>query len=250
VMDELKDGIEYLIPQQYGNYVVQHVVEKGSDEDRELVLSTVQHNLEMYSCNRYASNVVEKCVEFSTDHWRRRILESLISAPRREHKSLMYTLVCDQFGNYVIRKYLSGPCFCSLRLTYFKEKLLDHLGQHEYNILLDNLQPEMSSARRAGCTKQVGSVCTRQGEQRDPASNTLLQIEKKMHRFGPHGYSLHYQHRVQSCAHSSGPSPPPLTFDSRSVQTSYPPSCNGDAIEGAANSRKGSEPSSDRSVNV
>jgi len=104
IMDELKDGITYLIPEQYGNYVVQHIVEHGAEEDRELVLDTVRRNLRSFSCNRYASNVVEKCVMFSNDHWRRCILQSLILHPRREGKSLIFTLVCDQFGNYVIRR--------------------------------------------------------------------------------------------------------------------------------------------------
>lgn len=106
IMNELKDGIAYLIPEQYGNYVVQHIVEHGAEEDRELVLNTVRRNLRAFSCNRYASNVVEKCVMFSNDHWRRCILESLILYPRHEGKSLIFTLVCDQFGNYVIRKCL------------------------------------------------------------------------------------------------------------------------------------------------
>lgn len=104
IMDELKDGIAYLIPEQYGNYVVQHIVEHGAEEDRELVLTVVRRNLRAFSCNRYASNVVEKCVMFSNDHWRRCILESLLYYPRREGKSLISTLVCDQFGNYVVRR--------------------------------------------------------------------------------------------------------------------------------------------------
>ncbi|GAB7345173.1 hypothetical protein MBLNU457_3556t2 [Dothideomycetes sp. NU457] len=212
IMDELKDGITYLIPEQYGNYVVQHIVEHGAAEDRELVLNTVRRNLRAFSCNRYASNVVEKCVMFSNDHWRRRILESLILEPRREGKSLIFTLVCDQFGNYVI------------------QKLLDHLNEPDYGLLLEHLQPELRGARNTNCGKQV------------------MAIEKKMHRYGPRGYALHCQHRIGSCSHLTGSATPSLTTDSRSVQTSYPPSYNGDATEGATNSRKGSEPSSEASV--
>ena len=100
----------------------------------------------------------------------------------------------------------------------------------------------MTQAKRTGCGKQV------------------LAIEKKMHRFPPfrngtasmgpfsgHTYQLplptppfasHYG--------SAATTPPPLTADTQSLQSSAIPSINGDTVEGAGmGSRKGSEFSND-----
>lgn len=91
-----------------------------------------------------------------------------------------------------------------------------------------------------------------------------------MHRFedfvngatpGPsvHYNGIHYQMQLQptmsigmptppsfvSNYTSAATTPPPLTADTQSLQSSCVPSINGDAIEGASASRKGSEQSND-----
>ena len=79
---------------------------------------------------------------------------------------------------------------------------------------------------------------------------SILQIEKKMHRFSLPAYNnMHNDSSTTSYNPSANPTPP-LTSDTRSLRTSYPPSINGDAVEGAPSSRKGSEPSSERGFAV
>lgn len=74
---------------------------------------------------------------------------------------------------------------------------------------------------------------------------TSIQIEKKMHRFNPSYNALHAAD-AGTDQDSAATTPPPLTSDTRSVQTSSVASINGDAIEGAhiiaPGSRKGSVP--------
>lgn len=106
----------------------------------------------------------------------------------------------------------------------------------------------MVQAKRTGCGKQTVS------------------IEKKMHRYDVyrHGgvsnaapYQSRYGHGFQlpvqmpmtmapfaSHYNSAATTPPPLTADTQSVQSSCLPSLNGDAVEGATASRKDSDPAS------
>lgn len=99
----------------------------------------------------------------------------------------------------------------------------------------------MQQAKKTGCGKQVQS------------------IEKKMHRFplpprwngdaNGYGYNT-YQLSVPTPLYgshfaSAANTPPPLTADTQSLQSSTIPSINGDAVEGADRSRKSSDPSSD-----
>lgn len=212
MMRELHTGMASLVGDQFGNYVVQHVVQHGSDVDRSLVLQIVASSFETFSRHKFASNVVEKCLFFGNDAWRKQVVDTLIAGSHRELESMILNLIRDQYGNYVI------------------QKLLDVVSRADYVRLLHHLQPEIAQAKRAGCSKQVGA------------------IEKKMHRFGPYCYNMQADQTHASRATSVGNTPPPLTSDTRSLQTSYPPSINSDAMEGATSSRKGSEPSSERSL--
>lgn len=139
-----------------------------------------------------------------------------------------------------------GWLWCKQRaLTNPTEKLLDTLSPEDYILFLDMLQPAMNQAKRTGCGKQV------------------LSIDKKMHRFDAYrggglpvtapfnhpGFHMplptpHFASNLASAATT----PPPLTADTQSLQSSALPSVNGDAVEGAALSRKGSGQSSETGI--
>lgn len=105
IMSELHEGLQSMIADQYGNYVVQHVVEKGGPGDQQHVFQIVIRGLEGYSKHKFASNVVEKCIENANDSWRREVVNVLVSNQRRgEGESVLVGLIKDNFGNYVIRK--------------------------------------------------------------------------------------------------------------------------------------------------
>lgn len=254
IMSELVDGIPTMISDQFGNYVVQHIVCHGDEKGRNRVLRIVGDGLEGYSKHKFASNVVEKCLERADDTWRRNVVVALARAqqqPRRmdmlrESEGVLVNMIKDNFGNYVIRKMheiLIGCAYANIPT----EKLLDTLCRDDYFMFLDVLHPAMVQAKRSGCGKQV------------------LSIEKKMHRFeefingvppGPQSYGrLPYQMASMSMGmpapsqqfignyNSAATTPPSLTADNQSIQSSRVPSVNGDAIEGASASRKGSEQS-------
>lgn len=106
IMRELLHSIQNMIGDQYGNYVVQHVVQHGTEEGRRHVMDIVGGNLEMYSKHKFASNVVEKCLRFSDDQWRRKVVDVIAHAnPRRgEGDGVFVGMIKDQYGNYVIRE--------------------------------------------------------------------------------------------------------------------------------------------------
>lgn len=102
---ELLQGINNMIGDQYGNYVVQHVVRYCTGEGKRNVMDIVGANLEMYSKHKFASNVVEKCLQFSDDEWRRKVVNTIAHAnPRRgEGDGVFVGMIKDLYGNYVIR---------------------------------------------------------------------------------------------------------------------------------------------------
>ena len=62
ILRELHAGSQALIVNQYGNYVTQHIIEFGAPEDKARIIQTVKRNLVSYTREKFASNVVEKCI--------------------------------------------------------------------------------------------------------------------------------------------------------------------------------------------
>ena len=51
----------------YGNYVIQHVIEHGSEQNKEIVVNSIAMNLLMMSKQKFSSNVIEKALEKCSD---------------------------------------------------------------------------------------------------------------------------------------------------------------------------------------
>lgn len=62
---------------QYGNYVVQHVLEHGAAEDRSRLVAGVRGKVLQLSQHKFASNVVEKCVSHATRNERALLIDEL-----------------------------------------------------------------------------------------------------------------------------------------------------------------------------
>lgn len=67
----------WLLQDQYGNYVVQHVLEHGAGEDRSRLVAAVRGKVLQLSQHKFASNVVEKCVTHATRNERALLIDEL-----------------------------------------------------------------------------------------------------------------------------------------------------------------------------
>jgi hypothetical protein len=74
VLDEVMESIEILIEDQYGNYVVQHILEHGSYENKIIVTDHVRLNIVRLCRHKFGSNVVELIMK----HMPKEVVKSLI----------------------------------------------------------------------------------------------------------------------------------------------------------------------------
>ena len=117
ILAELHACTSTLIPDQFGNYVIQHVIENGDEPDRNRMIIIVMSQLLAYSKHKFASNVVEKSIEFGEPSQRHHIISTLTSTNDRGESPLL-GLMRDQYGNYVIRKYLHSCPFLFETLSF------------------------------------------------------------------------------------------------------------------------------------
>ncbi|ESO06525.1 hypothetical protein HELRODRAFT_131366, partial [Helobdella robusta] len=111
IREEIFASIESLIHDQYGNYVIQYLVEKGGDRARHVVMEWVRGRVVQLSQHKYSSNVIEKCMMFADDEQRNFLFTEILGCdtthPTRPHihplRSIS-SLLRDRFGNYVVQR--------------------------------------------------------------------------------------------------------------------------------------------------
>ncbi|KAF2861195.1 ARM repeat-containing protein [Piedraia hortae CBS 480.64] len=136
IMDELTTSIPQMIEDQFGNYVVQHLVQYDPNHGRVMVMHIVLAQLEQLSKAKFASNVVEKCLVEGDERFRINVLARLLGNLR-----LLASLVQDRVGNYVI------------------QKLIETLNEDGFHTFVHHLQPVMMQTRRlGGYEKPIASI--------------------------------------------------------------------------------------------
>lgn len=127
VLDELMASpavLDALVCDQYGNYVVQHVIQYGRPPDRAAVLARVQQDLFAFAQHKFASNVVEKCLQFGGAANRVAMVDGLLAGEGGPHSQLM-VLIRDQYANYVVQKVCTGARVlggCSIWISRGRER--------------------------------------------------------------------------------------------------------------------------------
>lgn len=90
---------------QFGNYIMQYIVEHGPVEEKNAVLATVKGNFINLSLDKFASNVVEKAIRNSNDFYRKELLQ-VLQAPSLNNQIGLVVLAQGQYSNYVIQRFL------------------------------------------------------------------------------------------------------------------------------------------------
>lgn len=99
----IKEPVE-LATNQYGNYVVQYIL---NSKEKEYVTELIQKfsgRFYEFSVHKFASNVIEKCIRGASEEERMMIFEEVIGPENSFEKKRILKMIEDQFGNYVIQR--------------------------------------------------------------------------------------------------------------------------------------------------
>lgn len=211
VLQELHACTMSLIVDQFGNYVTQHVIEHGREEDRALVISLVTSHLVNFSRHKFASNVVEKSLQFGAVEQRQKIVSILTTPMDEKGNDPLALLIRDQYGNYVI------------------QKLLALLKGSEFDDFAEHIKPHLAAQKRFGGGKNI------------------MAIEKFVYGNATSIPPLHTNNAVVNhnpprppLDTSAAPTPPLVSGDGPSPQSSSLPSTNASSVGGPVHSRKSS----------
>ncbi|XP_021109160.1 pumilio homolog 2 isoform X8 [Heterocephalus glaber] len=136
ILEELHQHTEQLVQDQYGNYVVQHVLEHGRPEDRSRVVSEVRGEVLALSQHKFASNVVEKCVTHASRAERALLIDEVCCQNDGPHSAL-YTMMKDQYANYVV------------------QKMVDMAEPAQRKIIMHKIRPHITTLRKYTYGKHI-----------------------------------------------------------------------------------------------
>lgn len=127
VLPYLMPLLSALATDQYGNYVVQTMIEhhEGIVSIEELNAALGKYRIP-HSCHKCASNVMEKLVTYATGATRRQIVQEFIFDPMHCH-----TLLQDCYGNFVLQAIIkSSSDEAEFRVIY--DTIITHLPNSPY----------------------------------------------------------------------------------------------------------------------
>lgn len=113
-LENISGCLRTLFDDQYGNYVIQHVLQFGRVKDRDMVLEMVVNNgLLTLSRQKFASNVVEKLLKYGNAEQRKSVVREMLKVvdektdaivrDSKEGTSVVLLMVRDPYANYVVQ---------------------------------------------------------------------------------------------------------------------------------------------------
>ncbi|KAF8447946.1 armadillo-type protein [Boletus edulis BED1] len=129
LMDELHRYMINLMQDQFGNYVVQFVLEQGKVHDRCQVIAKLRGQMLNMARHKFASNVCEKALVTATTEERRALIDEIVTL-KPDGVSPIVSMMKDQFANYVLQRALTVA------------------DQDQKDLLVSKIRPQLASMRR------------------------------------------------------------------------------------------------------
>uniref|UniRef100_A0A7N0RDZ9 PUM-HD domain-containing protein n=1 Tax=Kalanchoe fedtschenkoi TaxID=63787 RepID=A0A7N0RDZ9_KALFE len=131
IMNEVMQSVSTLAQDQYGNYVIQHILEHGKPHERCAIISKLAGQIVKMSQQKFASNVIEKCLTFGGPKERQLLVDEMLGST--EENEPLQAMMKDPFGNYVVQKVLETCDDQSLELILSRIKVhLNGLKRYTY----------------------------------------------------------------------------------------------------------------------
>ncbi|KZV49011.1 pumilio 5-like [Dorcoceras hygrometricum] len=102
IVNEILDSVYSLAQDQYGNYVTQQVLKSGIPREKAEIIKKLSGSIVQLSQHKFASSVVEKCLECGDASARDMLIRDIIGNSGRNENILK--MMKDQYANYVVQK--------------------------------------------------------------------------------------------------------------------------------------------------
>ena len=88
---------------EYGNYVITHILESGTDEERCTIIDEILDDIVKHSLHKFGSNVVEKCLQHAPNRRKHMILDRIVGVQVANSELCLARMIDNEFANYVVQ---------------------------------------------------------------------------------------------------------------------------------------------------
>ncbi|CAE7057250.1 unnamed protein product [Rhizoctonia solani] len=141
LIDELHKYTTQLMQDQFGNYVIQFVLEHGAAADREWILHKLRGQMVQMARHKFASNVCEKALVTADSESRQLLIEEIMT-PRMDTVNPIVLMMKDSFANYVL------------------QRALQVVEGEQRHVLVSKVKPQLANMRRysSAYSKHLASI--------------------------------------------------------------------------------------------
>lgn len=169
----------------FANYVLQHMFSVGcSDPDVcRGVWSQIQGNVIALSCNKFASNVVEKCLSNLPTEYQHEILKEMYDVPEER----LLTMLQDSFGNYIVQSSIAlAP---QKDIPFMRTKLMAVLDRTPYG---HKIESRLERRRKIGKNDSNGLA---NGAHQSHTNGNAMQSHSSAQNGRQHAEKSHQGHK-------------------------------------------------------
>ena len=138
-MTQISRNALELVQDQFGNYVVQYVLDLDFQIVRVDLIKEFCGHIASLSTQKFSSNVIEKCLEVATPAVQNLIIEEIMQA------ATLSLLLQDPYGNYVI------------------QTALNIARPDQYRKLVEEIKPRLPALRNTPYGKRIQNKIARDG---------------------------------------------------------------------------------------
>lgn len=99
LIEQLHESVDNLVVDMFGNYVVQYLLEFGTDEDRSRIVVKINQRFFELARHKFASNVCEKALIKANEKDKEMLIYRLIDRSDEASVDGIPSLMKDQFGS-------------------------------------------------------------------------------------------------------------------------------------------------------
>jgi hypothetical protein len=149
LVDAVREHALELVQDAYGNYVAQHLIinrptaaatASGKPAPVTLIIDAMKGNMFELSLHKFSSNVLEKCLQNSSDKDRNKIINEILNPPKQLPSEAVRLLLFHQFGNYVF------------------QQSLEVAKDPQFSLLVEHAKPHIQSIIRQTYSEAPGNL--------------------------------------------------------------------------------------------
>ena len=103
ITDKIMNMITELTMHEFGNYIITHIIERGTLEEQCLIIDEIIDDIVPHSLHKFGSNVVEKCLQFAPECRKGMILDRIVGVQVANSEYSLAKMIDNEFANYVVQ---------------------------------------------------------------------------------------------------------------------------------------------------